>query len=122
MSRAAGELVTETLAYDGGRAVTAFVPAARPEAMVFAGDGQLIAPWGKGLEAANLPPTMIIGAHRTGDETLRIQEYSPGQTTAAFTFDPQRFAAHEAFFVQDVRRWAQSRFGVALPARRTAVF
>jgi pimeloyl-ACP methyl ester carboxylesterase len=37
-------------------------------------------------------------------------------------FDPERFAAHERFFVEDVRRWTGSRFGVALPAGRTAVF
>ena len=49
------------------------------------------------------------------DETLPLHEYSPG-------FDPERFAAHETFFVEDVRRWARSRFGVALPAERTAVF
>jgi enterochelin esterase-like enzyme len=122
MSRTAGEFVTETLAYDGGRTVTAYVPTRRPEAMVLAGDGQLIAPWGRELEAAGLPPTMVVGAHCADDETWRIQEYSPGQTTAAFTFDPQRFAAHETFFVQDVRRWAHSRFGVTLPAGRTAVF
>jgi pimeloyl-ACP methyl ester carboxylesterase len=65
---------------------------------------------------------MIIGAHRLDDETLRLHEYSPGKSTAAFAFDPQRFAAHERFFVEDVRRWAQARFGVALPASRTAVF
>jgi pimeloyl-ACP methyl ester carboxylesterase len=46
---------------------------------------------------------------------LRLHEYSPG-------FDPERFAAHETFFVEDVRRWARSRFGVELPAERTAVF
>ena len=111
----AGELVTETLEYDGGRPVTAYVPPAPPEAVVFAGDGQLIASWGGVLEAAGLPPTMIIGAHRLDDETLRLHEYSPG-------FDPERFAAHEKFLVEDVRRWARSRLGVALPAGRTAVF
>jgi pimeloyl-ACP methyl ester carboxylesterase len=52
---------------------------------------------------------------------LRLHEYSPGQSTAAFVFDPERFAAHEMFFTQDVRRWARSRFGVALPPGRTAV-
>ena len=117
-----GQLVTETLAYDGGRQVTAYVPAATPEAIVFAGDGQLIASWGRLLEAADRPPTMVIGAHRLDDETLRLHEYSPGQSTAQFTFDPERFAAHERFFVEDLRRWAQSRFGVALTADRTAVF
>jgi enterochelin esterase-like enzyme len=122
MSPEAGELVTETFDYDGGRRVTAYVPAASPEAIVFAGDGQLITSWGGLLETPGLPSTMIVGAHRLDDETLRLHEYSPGESTAAFAFDPDRFAAHEQFFVQDVRRWAQARFGVALPADRTAVF
>ena len=111
----AGELVTETLEYDGGRQVTVYVPPDPPEAVVFAGDGQLISQWGGVLEAADVPSTMIVGVHRLADETLRLHEYSPG-------FDPERFAAHETFFVEDVRRWARSRFGVALPAERTAVF
>ena len=122
MSSIAGQLVTEGFEYDRGRQVTAYVPPVPPEAIVFAGDGQLIASWGDALEAADLPPTMIIGAHRLDDETLRLHEYSLGKSTAAFTFDHERFAAHEKFFVEDVRRWAQSRFNVTLPADRTAVF
>ena len=66
------------------------------------------------MEAADVPPTMIVGAHRLDDEMLRLREYSPG-------FEPQRFAAHEQFFVEEVRRWVQSHFGVPLPAERTAV-
>lgn len=112
----AGELVTETFGYDGGRRVTAYLPPSPPEAVVFAGDGQLISQWGGVLEAAaDLPATMIVGVHRSADETQRLHEYSPG-------FDPPRFAAHEEFFVSDVRRWTRSRLGVALPAERTAVF
>jgi pimeloyl-ACP methyl ester carboxylesterase len=122
MSRVAGELVTEMLEFDGGRGVTAYVPPGSPEAIVFAGDGQSIPSWGAVLEATDLPPTMIIGAHRLEDETLRIHEYSPGQSTPTFVFDPDRFAAHEVFFVDDVRRWARSRFGVALSTDRTIVF
>jgi enterochelin esterase-like enzyme len=121
MAVTAGQFFTETLAYDGGRQVTAYVPPTTAEAIVFAGDGQLIAPWGGLLEATGAPPTMIIGAHRLADETSRIREYSPGTSTAAFTFDPERFAAHERFFVEDVRGWARSRFDVTLPAERTAV-
>jgi enterochelin esterase-like enzyme len=117
----AGQLVSERFDYDGGRPVTAYVPPAAPEAIVFAGDGQLITSWAGVLEAADLLATMIVGAHRPDDETLRIQEYSPGESPAAFAFDPERFAAHEKFFVEDVRWWAQSRFDVALPADRTAV-
>src|SRR5580698_7846034 len=113
MSSLEGELVTEALQYDGGRHVTAYLPPDPPEAIVFAGDGQLIAPWGGVLEAADVPPTMIVGAHRLDDETLRLQEYSP-------SFDPARFAAHARYFVDDLRQWAKSRFGVQLPAENTA--
>jgi enterochelin esterase-like enzyme len=111
----AGELVTEMFDYDGGRQVTVYVPPDAPEAVVFAGDGQLISRWGGVLEAAHVPSTMIVGVHWTADETLRLHEYSPA-------FDAERFAAHETFFVEDIRRWARSRFGVALPVERTAVF
>jgi enterochelin esterase-like enzyme len=110
-----GELVTETFEYDGGRQVTVYVPPDPPEALVFAGDGQGISQWGGYLAAAGVPATMIVGVHGLSDETLRLQEYSP-------VFDAARFAAHERFFVEDVGRWTRSRFGVALPAERTAVF
>jgi enterochelin esterase-like enzyme len=112
----AGELVIETFAYDGGRQVTVYVPPEPPEAVVFAGDGQLTSQWGGYLEAADVPPTMIVGAHRTDDEDemVRIGEYSP-------PFDAERFTAHERFFVQDVRLWVRSRFGLVLSAERTAV-
>lgn len=116
MSSAAGKLVTETFEYDGGRQVTAHVPPEPPQAVLFAGDGQLISQWGAFLnESADVPPTMIVAAHRLADEMERLHEYSP-------VFDAERFAAHERFFVEDVRRWTQSRFGIALPAERTAVF
>ncbi|NIK55446.1 alpha/beta hydrolase [Kribbella shirazensis] len=110
------ELVTETFEYDGGRQVAVYVPAAQAEAVVFAGDGQLISQWGEDLEQADVPPTMLVGVYRTDDpdEMARIEEYSP-------SFNAERFAAHEKFFVEDVRDWVRSRFGVALPAERTAV-
>jgi pimeloyl-ACP methyl ester carboxylesterase len=111
----AGELVTEMLDYDGGRQVTVYVPPGPPEAVVFAGDGQAISRWGGCLEAADVPSTMIVGVHGLSDETARLHEYSP-------VFDAERFAVHERFFVEDVGRWARSRFGVALPTERTAVF
>jgi|SRR6185437_11089102 enterochelin esterase-like enzyme len=114
-SSTAGEFVTETFDYDGGRPVTVYVPPIPPSAVVFAGDGQLISQWCGLLEAADVPPTMIVGTHRLDDETQRLHEYSP-------VFDAERFAAHEKFFVDDVRRWTRSRFAVALPAERTAVF
>lgn len=112
---ASGEFVSERFEYDGGRQVTAYVPPGRPEAVVFAGDGQRIAKWGRLPGMAEVPSTMIVGVHGLTDEMLRLHEYSPG-------FEPERFAAHEKFFVEDVRRWTESRFGLAFPAERTGVF
>jgi len=110
-----GEFITETFDYDGGRQVTVYVPADPPEAIVFAGDGQVLTSWAADLEGTDVPATMVVGVYRLADETLRLHEYSPG-------FDPERFAAHEAFLVRDVRRWVKTRFGAALPVERTAVF
>ena len=103
-----GEFVTEAFEYDGGRQVTVYVPPDPPEAIVFAADGQGISKWGRLLEKVDVPSTMIVGVHGLTDEMLRLHEYSPG-------FEPERFAAHEKFFVEDVRSWTESRFGVALP-------
>jgi enterochelin esterase-like enzyme len=112
-----GELVTETLPFDGGgRQVTVYVPAGAPEAVVFTGDGQVLAPWGADLsDVIAIPSTMVVGIHRAADETRRLEEYSPG-------FAPERFAAHETFLVHDVRRWVAARFAVSLPSDRTALF
>ena len=110
-----GEFVTETFEYDKGRQVTVYVPPHPPEAIIFAGDGQEISKWGRLLEKGDLPSTMIVGVHRSADETQRLHEYSPG-------FASERFAAHEKFFVDEIRQWTQTRFGVALSRERTAVF
>jgi enterochelin esterase-like enzyme len=116
MSPAAGQLVTETFEYDGGRQVTVYVPPALPESIVFAGDGGWhVSRLGEVLEAASAPSTMIVGVHGLADDNARLREYSPA-------FDAERFAAHEKFFADDVRHWVRSRFGVALPAARTAVW
>jgi pimeloyl-ACP methyl ester carboxylesterase len=116
MSPTAGQFVTETFDYDGGRQVTVYVPPAVPESVVFAGDGGWhVSRLGEVLEAASAPSTMIVGVHGLADDEARLREYSPA-------FDADRFAAHEKFFAGDVPHWVQSRFGVALPAGRTAVW
>lgn len=62
-----GEFVTETFDYDARRAVTIYVPTKPPQAIAYAGDGQLISQWGLDLEAVGMPPTVIVGVHRTDD-------------------------------------------------------
>lgn len=112
----AGDLVTETFEYDGGRQVTVYLPPSPPEAIVFAGDGGWhISRLSEVLEDALAPSTMIVGVHGLEDDDGRLKEYVPG-------FDPERFAAHEQFFVDDVRRWVWSSFDVELPADRTAIW
>jgi enterochelin esterase-like enzyme len=116
MSPTVGHLVTETFTYDGGREVTVYVPPGRPDSIVFAGDGGWhLSRLGEVLEAASASTTMIVGVHGLADDNARLPEYSP-------TFDAERFAAHEKFFVEDVRHWVHSRFEVALPADRSAVW
>src|SRR4029453_13290129 len=108
MSSIAGELITERLEYDGGRQVTVYVPPVPTEAVVFAWDGHLVSQWRGSPAAAEVPTTMIVGVHRLSDETLRLHEYSPG-------VEPERFAAHEKFFVEDVRGWVRAPFGADMP-------
>ena len=60
-----GDLVTASFDYDGGRQVTVYVPADGPEAVVFAGDGQLISHWGGYLEAGR--PTAHDDRRRLSD-------------------------------------------------------
>lgn len=116
MAPTAGTLVTEALEYDGGRLVSVYVPPEPAEAVVFAADGGWhISHLGEVLEGASAPSTMVVGVHGLPDDDGRLHEYVPG-------FDAQRFAAHETFFVDDVRRWVASRFGVALRATRTGVW
>ncbi|MCC6740623.1 MAG: hypothetical protein IT452_16385 [Planctomycetia bacterium] len=52
---------------------------------------------------------------RLDDETGRLHEDTP-------YFASPRFDAHAAFLMGEGRAWTRSRFGVDLPAGRTAVF
>lgn len=110
-----GGIRTKAFAYDNERTVSIYVPTNSAEAIVYCGDGELISDWGADIEAAGLPPTMVVGVHRSDDETLRLHEYSAG-------FDAERFNAHEDFLINEVRPWVCAQFGVTLPIERTAVF
>ncbi len=122
----AGALVTETFEYDGGRDVTAYVPQSPPEAIVFAGDGQLIAPWGALLEAADVPSTMVVGAvfgvSAGGELALAMGARHPDVYGAVFCASPGAgfrpaevspisraylvAGTQEPFFLENAARWA----------------
>jgi enterochelin esterase-like enzyme len=116
VARGAGELISETFGYGGGRSVTVYVPSAPVEAVVFAADGgwhtsRLV----DALEAGDAPSTMIVGVHGRDDDDGRFTEYVPG-------VDETRFAEHEEFFLGEVAEWVRSRFGAAVGANRTGVW
>jgi hypothetical protein len=78
MPPTAGQLVTETFNYDGGREVTVYVPPAPPESVVFAADGGWhVSRLAEVLEAADTRPTMIVRVHGLADDDARLREYSP---------------------------------------------
>lgn len=111
-----GRFVEQRFEYDGGRPVTVYVPPDTPDAVVYCADGGWhISRLSEALEGANGSRTMIVGVHGMPDDDGRFTEYLPG-------VDPERFAAHERFFVEDVRTWTQERFDLTLPAERTAVW
>lgn len=108
------QLTSRIFDHDGGRRVTVCLPADRPTAVVYSGDGQLVTGWAGALEQAGGPPTALVAVDRTEDpdEMVRIGEYSP-------TIDPPRFEAHERLLVTEVRDWARAEFDLDLPPART---
>lgn len=116
MSPIAGELVTESFGYDGGRGVTVYAPSSPATAAVFVADGGWhVSRLVDALEGAAVPSTMIVAVHGMDDDEGRFSEYVPG-------VDEGRFAEHEEFFVNDVGGWVRSRFGVDLGPERTGVW
>jgi enterochelin esterase-like enzyme len=110
-----GRIVDRVLPFDGGRRVSVYLPSTPPTAIVFAGDGPSVAHWGELLHTAHTPPTAVVAVDGLSDEKQRLEEYSP-------VFNPERFAAHEKFFVDDVPRWVRENLDIDLSAERTAVF
>lgn len=116
MTTIAGDLFEGTLDDSAERRVTAYVPRGPAEAVVFAADGGWhIEGLSKGLEEAAGPRVLIVGVHGREDDDDRLREYVVG-------VDAESFAAHEDLFVVQARRWAEARFGMSFPAKRTAVW
>jgi len=111
-----GDAITTTLDYDGGRVVTAHVPEDGIDAVVFAADGgwhgaRLV----DALERAGATSVAVVAVDGMPHDEGRFSEYVPG-------IDDGRFAAHESFFVDDVRTWVESAIDVELGSQSTAVW
>lgn len=126
-----GQLRTDSLDVPGSRrAVSVYLPPSEASArllpVVFLADGQMT----RGLACridplvANgaLAPVVLVGVHsstsRGTDEPGmdgRAREYLFGR-------DAEAYAAHEAFFVETVIPWAESRFPVSRDRAERAIF
>lgn len=85
--------------------------------VVYATDGQSTNVYAYVIEPlirrGALPPTIIIGVH-AGAGARRTMEYLPGRYDA--------FDAHEQFFTEEVRLWAEQTLGASTDRTRRAVF
>jgi enterochelin esterase-like enzyme len=90
--------------------------------VVYVADGQSVLGLAPYLEPyildGSLPPTILVGVYNApsvGGRDIRAEEYLPG-------INPERFAAHEQFFTQEVREWAETRWGASSNPDERAVF
>ena len=91
--------------------------------VVYATDGNMLAPYGRRLDAAIeagiCPPVVVVAAHSASFDpilgNLRAAEYLPG-------FDEQAYAAHQNFFVTELAAWAEAELGVATSPERRGVW
>lgn len=62
-----------------------------------------------------IPPVLLVGTHAASDGNGRAVEYLPG-------FDAARYDAHEQFFTEEVRLWAEATLGASTQRTERAVF
>lgn len=91
--------------------------------VVYATDGNMLAPYLRRLDAAiadgTCPRVVIVAAHSAPFDPLlgnmRAAEYLPG-------FDGQRFENHHAFFIDELAAWAEAELGVTTDPALRGVF
>ena len=121
------EHAVESAAMGEPRKVTVYRPpgheAGEAIPVVYATDGNMIAPYLRRLDAAiesgACPRVVMVAAHSASFDpvlgNLRAAEYLPG-------FDQQRFVRHERFFIDELAAWAESTIGVSSDPALRGVF
>lgn len=86
-----------------------------PLPVIYLTDGQSLADFAPYIDAlvtkGDLPPLLLVGVYsrlpmEAGGTDYRAQEYLPD-------VNPPRYAAHEAFFMDEVIPWAEESFGAS---------
>lgn len=91
-----------------------------PTPVVYAADGQMVPALASVLDpliaAGKVPKVLLVGVCNAGvaSHDQRTREYVPGQ-------DPERFAAHERFFMEEVTYWAEVALGASSDPNQRAV-
>lgn len=98
--------------------------------VVYAADGDMVRGFATILDpliaAGGVPSVIVVGVHsgphlndtaesRAFSQARRDAEYMPG-------VNPERFEAHEQFFVYEVASWAEQNLGAATNREQRAVF
>ena len=103
------------------RAITVYLPPGAAESdlpALFMADGQAVWQYARVLEplidAGAMKPIAIVGVH-SGEGDRRTREYLSG-------VDPEAFAKHVAFFVDEVLPWASAEYGISSDRQDRALF
>lgn len=70
------------------------------------------------IKNGSIPPVLIVGAHSAPFESTRarpIEEYILGM-------NPEAYEAHEQFFTEEMRRWAELGWGASEETSERAIF
>lgn len=109
------------------RGVTVYTPpvaatqaAASRYPVIYAADGQSVESFAYVLEplilSGELPPLLLVGVH--SENSTRTEEYLLDQGDQ----QSERFTAHERFFTETVRTWAEATYRASQAREERAVF
>lgn len=101
----------------------------KPAVVVYAADGgnvHRLAPYVDYLIAAGkLPPVLLVGVNpgdRVNDPDPRVADVRAIEYLVGFGKTPERFEKHERFFVEEVLRWAETKYNAPKKREKRGIF